>query len=131
MKLFVVLCSVIFVQSQKLSHEVIVNWEDLHFPHFDRCVNESQVDPIIPRTMHRQSPMSDDPKFQCYLKCILESLDARTSDKSELDVAKVSKLLNLSWEVAERCVAKGKLEKNLCAKGYIVAKCVIEESGGK
>ncbi|KAK5645690.1 hypothetical protein RI129_004154 [Pyrocoelia pectoralis] len=110
----------------KLSPEVIVDWENFHIPHFDECVKETNVDPMVARLMLRQLHLPDENEFHCYLKCIYQRNQLLTSDESDLNYDQLVNFIHLSPELVDKCIKVAKSEVEICRKTYIFVKCFLE-----
>ncbi|KAK5644470.1 hypothetical protein RI129_005770 [Pyrocoelia pectoralis] len=127
MKFLIFLYALSSVVYSKLRPEIIVDWENLHLPYFDKCVKETNVDPMIARLMFRQLQFPNEKSFQCYLTCIFKNNQIITPD-DQIDYDKLLAVAHVSKELGEKCIKVVENMKEICEIVYVGAKCIIENS---
>ncbi|KAB0798221.1 hypothetical protein PPYR_09214 [Photinus pyralis] len=123
---FIMLCAIMSSVELKLPPEVIVDWESYHFQYFDICVNETGVDPMIPRMMFRQVNLPDEESFHCYMKCTFKYHNMLTPDEKDIDYEAYAKDVHLTPEILKMCREFVASESEICRKTYLITKCSVE-----
>ncbi|XP_031345822.1 uncharacterized protein LOC116172703 [Photinus pyralis] len=127
MNAVILLCFIMTAVEMNIRPEVIVDWENYHIPYFDECVEETGVDPMIPRLMFRQVNLPDEEDFHCYMKCIFERNNWMTSDGEDINYETLAEAVHVTPELIETCRTVADLESEICRKVYLVTKCAVDD----
>ncbi|XP_031345433.1 uncharacterized protein LOC116172365 [Photinus pyralis] len=127
MKIFIVWCLLMASVEMKLRPDVIIAWENYHIPHFDKCVEEAGVDPMIPRLMFREINFPDEGDFHCYLKCVFKQNGWLTADEDNLNFDTLSQALHVTPDLIKFCIDLVASEPEICRKAYLAVKCAVDD----
>ncbi|XP_031334956.1 uncharacterized protein LOC116172325 [Photinus pyralis] len=123
----VLLFLVIAASTQKLKDNVREAWEKNNEPYVDLCVNETKVDPKIPRIMFRQLHLPDEDTFHCYMRCLFRNLGLLTSE-DQINLNALAAAPHISNVLAKDCLELSKPEPNVCKMVYIITVCLTENN---
>ncbi|XP_031345703.1 uncharacterized protein LOC116172604 [Photinus pyralis] len=127
MKICIVWCLLMVSVEMKLRPEVIIAWENYHIPHFDECVQEAGVDPMIPRLMFREINFPDEEDFHCYLRCIFKHNGWLTEDEDDIDSVAILQALHVKPDLLQFCGELVASEPEICRKAYLTVKCAVDD----
>lgn len=100
-------------------------------PFLTECIARSKVDQVVVDGFLERGEVSNDPCFQCFLKCIGYKTDVIKKD-GDLDMERIVQIVaGATREITRECVTRVNSKRDLCAKAYLLTKCVSDALSDK
>ncbi|KAF5287967.1 hypothetical protein FQR65_LT12144 [Abscondita terminalis] len=130
MKLNLVTLSVFIygVFSNKLSDELMDDWNRIASVHAAACIEETDANPILAESMFKDHKLIDEEHVKCYMKCLNEKntfiFPNGTFNRDKF----VNDIEHVTYAIIDKCLAKLNNDADLCKKSYSLAMCFSEEN---
>ncbi|KAK4879397.1 hypothetical protein RN001_007543 [Aquatica leii] len=128
MKTVVVLNIFICLGYAMIPYERMDDWKALADVNANECILESGANPIIAKQMFENHKLVDEEHIRCYFKCLALKNEIMSKDGVFFEDEVIKKIPHVTKEIAQRCITKGRTEKDICKKTYLVAFCITEEN---